>query len=159
LITASDIRKSSPHKLKKIVGSYATFLFELAHGEDSREVDPTSDPKSRGSETTFEKDILSSAQLLKHLQLQAQEISLDLKRLERLGRSITLKIKYSDFTSITRTKTLFHPTDDSIVIYQTAEELLHKDTEVGIRSVRLIGISVGNLIAEGDPLQLWFEFY
>jgi DNA polymerase-4 len=156
--TASDIRKSSPHQLKKIVGSYATFLFELAHGEDSREVDPSSDPKSRGSETTFEKDILSSGQLLKHLQLQAQEISLDLKRLERLGRSITLKIKYSDFTSITRTKTLFHPTDESTVLYQTAEELLHKDTEVGMRPVRLIGISVGNLIAEGDPLQLWFEF-
>jgi DNA polymerase-4 len=145
-------------QLEKLVGTYAHFLFELAHGEDHREVDPSSDPKSRGTEITFEKDILNATVLLRHLEEQALDVSLDLKKLERLGRTVTLKLKYSDFTSITRSQTLFHPTDDPHVIFQTASELLYKDTEVGSRPIRLIGVSVGNLITEEEPLQLWFEF-
>jgi len=155
---AADIRSSSISKLEKLLGSYAHFLFELAHGEDSREVDPVCDPKSRGTETTFEKDIVNSSLLMKHLESQAQEVSLDLKKLERPGRTITLKLKYSDFTSITRSRTLFHPTDDPAIILATASELLFKDTEVGVRPVRLIGISVSNLVSDEEPLQLWFEF-
>lgn len=156
--TSADIRRKPMSQLEKLVGSYAHFLFELAHGEDHRQVDPSSDPKSRGTETTFEKDILNSNELLHYLEEQALEVSLDLKKMECLARTITLKLKYSDFSSITRSHTLFHPTDDSDLIYRTASGLLHKDTEVGSRPVRLIGISAGNLVTENEPLQLWFDF-
>jgi DNA polymerase-4 len=156
--TTSDIRVRSMFELENILGSYAHFLFELAHGEDSREVDPVSDPKSRGTETTFDKDIRNTNLLLQHLETQAEDVSLDLKKLGRPGRTVTLKIKYSDFTSITRSRTLFHPTEDAALILKNASELLFKDTEVGTRAVRLIGISVSNLVTEEEPLQLWFEF-
>lgn len=156
--TAADIRSSSPSELQKTVGSYGHFLFELAHGRDEREVDPSFDPKSCGTETTFEKDIYSADELLKYVSTQAHEVSLELKKLERPGRTVTLKIKYSDFTSITRSQTLFHPIDDEETISKTAAELLFKNTEIYTRPVRLIGVSVGNLIRDEDPLQLWFNF-
>ena len=63
-----DVRKSSLSELQKVVGSYASFLFELAHGRDDREVDPSFDPKSCGTETTFEKDIRDSRKLLQTLE-------------------------------------------------------------------------------------------
>ena len=157
--TASDVRKRSVSELEKWVGSYGSFLFELAHGEDNRPVDPSSDPKSRGTETTFKRNISDPHLLLDTLREQAKELSLDLKKMEHTGRTVTLKIKYSDFTSITRSQTLFHPTDKEETLYETASQLLFRDTEVQSRPVRLIGISVGNLINSEDPLQLWFDFY
>ncbi len=158
VMTTADIRRSSPHQLEKVLGSSAVFFYELAHGEDSRVVDPSSDPKSRGSETTFEKDVLDSNILRQVLQEQSEEVALDLKKIGRPGRTVTLKIKYSDFTRITRSKTLFEPTDESSRIFEVIQELLYKDTEVGVRPIRLIGVSVGNLISQDEPLQLWFEF-
>ncbi len=156
--TAADIRRLSPHQLQTIVGSYSSSLFEMAHGRDEREVDPSLDRKSKGSETTFKQDILNRNELLRYLEMQCLEISVDLKKLEMFGKTITLKIKYFDFKSITRSKTLFQPTNEVDYIYETAQELLSKDTEVGHRPVRLIGVSIGNLIYIKDPMQLWFEF-
>lgn len=156
--TAADIRNQPLAHLEKVLGSHARFLYGLAHGEDSREVDPSFDPKSRGTETTFDRDILDGDRLLTYLQDQAQEVSADLKKLERPGRTVTLKIKYADFSAVTRSRTLAFPTADAGEIFRVVSDLLYKDTEVGTRPVRLIGISVSNLVHHEEPLQLWFEF-
>ena len=158
LLTAAEIRASSKAQLEKVVGSFASFLFELAHGRDDREVDSTSDPKSRGTETTFARDIHGTTELLEYIRNQAQEVAEGLKKLGRPGRTITLKIKYSDFTSITRSQTLVNPTQNARLIEETAAELLFRHTEVRHRPVRLIGVSVGNLVRADEPLQLWFDF-
>lgn len=156
--TAADIRRQPLSHLEKVIGSHARFLYGLAHGEDDREVDPSFDPKSRGTETTFDRDILDADRLLDQLQEQATEVSADLKKLERPGRTVTLKIKYANFSAITRSRTIAFPTDDASEIFKIVSELLYKDTEVGTRPVRLIGISVSNLVDHEEPLQLWFEF-
>jgi DNA polymerase-4 len=121
-------------------------------------VDPSFDPKSCGTETTFDRDIINPNQLLAQMEAQSEEVSLGLKKMEKPGKTVTLKIKYNDFTSITRSRTLFHPTYDSSLIFQIASELLYRDTLVGSKPVRLIGISVKNLIHEEEPQQLWFNF-
>lgn len=158
IYTAEDIRSKSVASLEKVVGSYASFLFDLAHGKDDREVDPSFEPKSRGTETTFAQDLTDTGRLLQVLEEQAEEVAFDLQKIKRPGRTVTLKLKYADFTSITRSQTLFHPTDEAQLIYSTASDLLFRDTEIQARAVRLIGISMSNLVHEDDPLQLWFHF-
>ncbi len=156
--TARDIRKRTVSELEKVVGSYGSFLFELAHGEDNREVDPTSDPKSTGTETTFEKDISDPFYLVEMMRGQSLEVSEGLKSLQRRGRTVVVKIKYADFSLITRSRTLSRPTDDSKVISEIASELLLKEAEINEKPVRLIGVSVTNLVSQDEPIQLWFEF-
>ena len=156
--TTADIRKQGLPQLEKAIGSYASFLHALANGEDDREVDTSSEPKSRGSETTLVRDTTNSNELLEHITTQSEEVAQDLQKHQYMGRTITLKIKYKDFTSITRSRTLHFPTHDADTISKTAADLLFKDTEVGSRPVRLIGVSVSNFITETEPLQLWFDF-
>ena len=158
-ITAADIRKRTVEELEKCVGSYAEFLFGLAHGEDDREVDTSSEPKSRGAETTFDHDILNPHTLLPIIEEMAQEIVQDLKPLQYLARTITLKLRYADFRTITRSRTLLHPTIDSRLIAQTAADLMYKDTEVGKTPIRLIGVAVSGFTHPEHPLQLWFKFF
>jgi DNA polymerase-4 len=156
--TASDIRKTTVSELESIVGSYGEFLYELAFGRDSREVDPSLDRKSLGVERTFEEDILDIDVLKDYVGHLSNELSGELKNSDYLSRTVTVKIKYSDFKSITRSRTLPYPIDDSSTISQIAKELLLRETEVGRKPVRLLGISMSHLISKEGPLQLWFDF-
>jgi DNA polymerase-4 len=156
--TAADIRTYSLPRLEDKLGSYAYFLYELAHGRDNRPVDPSFDPKSRGTETTFEKDIWDVKELVDVLEDQAVEVAADLKKLKRLCWTVTLKVKFRDFTSVTRSRTLFRPTDSSDQIAEAVIELLVRNFENPSQPIRLIGISVSKFVAENEPLQLWFNF-
>lgn len=157
--TAEDIRNSDLASLQRAVGSYAQFLYDLAHGRDDREVDPTSEPKSRGAETTFAKDIVSTDTLLQALHELSDEVASDLKTMGRPGRTVTLKLRYSDFKTITRSKTIGRATDERDTIAQTASHLLLEATEVGKRPVRLIGVSVSSLVHPEEPYQLWLDLH
>lgn len=156
--TAGDIRKSTKATLEKELGKFGIFLFDLSFGIDSRAVESDSEPKSRGTETTFEKDISNENLLLEALRTQAQELGECLQDMHCSVRTITLKVKYSDFKSVTRSKTLINPTENSTVINQTATELLLNHTEAGSRPIRLLGISVSGFVSFNEPLQLWFEW-
>lgn len=162
--TAADIRASSLSMLQRAVGSSAQFFFDLAHGNDDREVQVDSEPKSRGSEMTFESDIQDPRKLLPWIDVQAKRVAQDLKRLDRLGRTVTLKIKYADFSLVTRSRTVVDPIDDPRRIAEIASALLfkawdaHDVSSERVPTVRLIGVSVGHLVAPQDPLQLWFDF-
>ena len=156
--TAADLRKKTVPELERILGSYGSFLYELAHGRDDREVDTSQEPKSRGSEMTFDQDILNPETLLKHLEEVSHELSKDLKKLDCTGKTITLKLRYSDFKTITRSRTLAHPTSNAYTIAQTVADLLYKSTDVGDKPVRLIGVSISGFTNPEEPLQLWFDF-
>ncbi len=156
--TASDIRRLDSTQLEKEMGSFGSFLYELAFGRDPRSVEAHSEPKSRGSETTFDKDILNAQTLLNYIESQANELSTDLKKIQRQATTICLKIKYSDFKQISRSQSLTQPSDESFTIAQTAAELLFRDTDVGTRPIRLIGISVSGLVTPDHPVQLCFDF-
>jgi DNA polymerase-4 len=152
-----DIRTFTPHFLEEKLGKYGSFLHGLSHGIDHRPVESGWDPKSRGTETTFSRDIIDLSILTQTLRDQALEMEFSLKQMQLSARTITLKVKYSNFKSITRSRTLLDPTEQAETIFQVAEQLLKSTTEAGTRAIRLIGISVSTLIRPDEPLQLWLN--
>jgi len=154
----ADLRKSNPGELEGIIGSMGPWIWDLAHGRDDREVDSAWNPKSSGSEETFERDITSIDTLLVHLEALCEEISQSLKENGWYAITFTLKVKYHDFKQITRGITLTIPVDEARSIYPQMKKLLIDKTEAGQIPIRLLGVSASGLIRENDPLQLYFEF-
>lgn len=158
LWSAADIRAASLGELTAAVGKLGAFLKDLSFGIDDREVEIERESKSSGTETTFDHDILDAYKLQSQIRQQAEELSADLKKSQRPARTITLKVKYSDFISITRSKTLLRATDEVETIANTAIDLLLNATEAGIRPIRLVGVSVSGFLKWDEPEQLWFDF-
>lgn len=159
LIKVKDIREASPDFLESKLGNYGKFLFEMANGIDDRRVESEWDPKSRGSETTFDKDTVNIDQLIETLKGQAEEIATYLDRENLLVRTVTLKVKYHDFKAITRSKTLEFPFRKQNLITDLCQKLLNESTEAGARPIRLIGVSVSHFIGPEEPMQLWFDIF
>ena len=157
IFSAGDIRKWDVKSIAGALGKHGVFLHQLAHGIDDREVDPSQESKSCGSETTFEKDILDLHELKLFIEELAGDVARELKKMGRPGRTITLKLRYKDFKTITRSKTLDRFTDDVKVITRTASTLLMENTEAGSIPARLIGISVSSLRNDNEPEQLWLN--
>lgn len=126
------------------VGSSGNWLYDASRGIDEREVETTWLRKSFGREQTFSKDLTSLVDIKASLDDMTKELSEDIKRENIKGRTITLKLRYSDFTRITRSRSLANPTHDANIIFQVLTSLLD-NTEAGIRKVRLAGVAVSNL--------------
>ena len=84
----------------------------------------------------------------------AEDVSRRLDRLGRGGRTVTLKVRYSDFTTITRSRTLPRATQDAPTIARAAQALLTGSTEAGERPIRLMGVNVSSLTQDDGPIQL-----
>jgi DNA polymerase-4 len=154
----SDLRKWDATMAASKMGKHGVFLHALANGIDDREVDNSQESKSCGSETTFDRDIMEVSLLVDYLEELSQDLADELKKMGRPGRTITLKLRYSDFKTITRSKTILRFTDDAKKINEVASLLLKEDTEAGQRPCRLIGITISGLWDENEPEQLWLEF-
>ena len=142
---------------EKQFGKHGIKMHFLAMGIDEREVVPEHAAKSIGHEDTFEADIIDLGLARKELLALAHRVAYRMRQDEVKGETVTLKVKYSDFTLITRSTTLPAPTDDASVIYSTACTLLKK-TAVGKRPVRLLGVSVSNLSIDSESqLSLFHE--
>lgn len=152
--TTADLRRVSRDDLERQLGSFGGFLHGLAHGEDPRKVHYDREPKSRGSETTFDKDTADLAQLARVIDELAEDVARSLAKCERRGHTVTLKIRYSDFSTITRSRTLPAPTAEKDRIGAVAKELLELSPQAGKRALRLLGISLGNLVDPHYPEQL-----
>jgi DNA polymerase-4 len=116
-------------------------------------VEPEHGVKSIGHEDTYSLDISDVEEARKQLLSLATRVAKRMRRSGLAGKTITLKVKYHDFVQITRSATLGEPTDDSREIFQTCCDLLGK-TEVGSRSVRLLGISLSRLSDLDETKQL-----
>jgi len=158
IFTVSDLRNADPKQLEKTLGSMGSFLWDLAHGRDDRAVESEWDSKSCGTETTFEKDLISIVELSDILERLAKEIAETLAENRWLALTFTLKVKYFDFKQITRSVTFSLPTDSPEEIYLHLNQLLLTKTDVGRTPIRLLGVSASGLIRETDPLQLYFSF-
>jgi DNA polymerase-4 len=155
--TAADLRRKSSAEVERALGKFGAFIHRLAHGEDDRDVDTDSETKSSGTETTFEKDVLDTDFLGDTLDDQAEDIAKHLRKIERRAKTVTLKVRYKDFKTITRSRTLWHFTDDPSLIASTAKQLLLESTDAGRVAIRLIGISASSLIRPDEPEQLWLD--
>lgn len=158
LRTVLDIRHTSKDLLHAELGKFGDFLQALSRGVDDREVEAEWDPKSRGSENTFDKDTTDFEILRATLNEQAEEICEWLKRTDHLARTITIKVRYADFKTITRSRTLYFPSDRARILEEVAAQLLAHGTEAGEKPVRLIGLSASGFLHRDDPHQLWFDF-
>jgi DNA polymerase-4 len=139
-----DVRTVEIEKLRGVVGSWSERLVELSHGVDERPVEPHRDTKSSGTETTYPQDLVDIRILRSEAEEMAAEAAEWLARAGLWARTVTLKIRYSDFTTITRSASRPVPTRDVHELAARASALLAK-TEAGKRPVRLLGVSVKGL--------------
>lgn len=140
---ASDVLRLPLSFWVKRLGKYGAVLYDKAQGIDSSPVVPYSEPKSVSAEDTFRADTDDVCELEKWLLIQAEGVGKELREDGRRGRTITLKAKFSDFKTVTRSRTLNEPTDSTEVIFRVASRLLR---ELNIsKKLRLIGVGVSNL--------------
>jgi DNA polymerase-4 len=152
--TIGDLSRFPADVLDKNLGKHGIRMHQLARGIDERDVIPATDAKSIGHERTFSQDILEVDSARKELLALANQVARRMRRQGVTGKIITLKVKYHDFTQVTRSATLPECTDDEPRIYATACELLDK-TDAGTRLIRLLGVSVSQLKRSGSEEQLF----
>jgi DNA polymerase-4 len=141
--TGADLKKYKKEQLIQIFGKSGRYFYDIAHGLDERPVEPNRIRKSIGKETTFTEDIEDTDQMIEILDDIAVKLENYLMKRDVKGRTITLKVKYFDFQSITRSVTIDEPADNAAVIMKHTRPLLSK-TDAGKKKVRLLGISVSN---------------
>ncbi len=138
-----DVRQIDPGLLRETVGSLAEWLLQLSRGIDERPVMPNRETKSSGTESTYAEDLTALDRIQHEVAEMAQEAAEWLERREMYTRTVVLKVRYSDFTTITRSHSASASRDRSSIVAR-ALDLLGK-TEAGQRPVRLLGVSVHNL--------------
>lgn len=151
--TFYDLRKFPVEILERSFGKNGIRMHYLAMGIDDRSVETEHETKSIGHEETFLEDIIDIETSEKHLLTLSIKTAERMRKLNLKGKTVTLKAKYSDFTQVTRSQTLDEYTDDGMLMYSTARNLLKK-TETGKRSVRLLGVSMSGLVMEDSSNQL-----
>lgn len=142
--TFNDLRQTPVKILEKKFGKQGAKIHLLAMGIDDRDVIPEHDVKSIGHELTFSQDIISLDVAQKELLALSNKVARRMRYKKVKGRTITLKVKYSDFVQITRSITLHKSTDDGSEIYSVACRLL-EDTEITQKPIRLLGVSLSQL--------------
>ncbi len=146
IATLMDVRSADPVTLRETIGSLGDWLQQLARGIDNRPVVSDHEPKSSGSENTFATDLTDIAEIKTAIQEMARDAAAWLVRRELYARTVSIKVRYQDFTTITRSHTV-EATRDEARIVARAVDLLDR-TEAGRRPVRLLGVNVHNLCSE-----------
>lgn len=165
IFTGKDLKKKPLQFLEDHFGKSAGYYYHVVRGIHTSEVRPHRIPKSVGSERTFGENLSSEIFMCERLEQIAEELERRLKKSGIAGKTVTLKIKYSDFTLNTRSRTLNYFIADKKLILETARQLLYQEKLQN--SVRLLGISLANLNTEDKKnkpsqetvsMQLKFEF-
>jgi DNA polymerase IV len=138
-----DVRARTVEELTEIVGMHAAWLIDLAHGRDDRAVEPNRPAKSAGSEETYATDIESVEEVRREIDQLARGVAEWLEKKAIKARTVTIKVRYSDFTTITRSQSSVEYSNDADHIAMRAVKLLEK-TEAGHRPIRLLGVSAHN---------------
>lgn len=147
-----DVRGADEHLLRDAVGSWTDWLRQLANGIDDRAVQPNRETKSSGSENTYAQDLTDITQIRQEIDGMARDAAAWLESHALLCRTVTIKVRYSDFTTITRSHSRTPPTRDGEEIAQRAVRLLERTDAAG-RPVRLLGVSVHNLEDPSAPFE------
>ena len=140
--------------LKNHFGASGEVLSRSANGIDDSKVSPPAEAKSISRETTFAQDTRDRSLLKATLRYLSERIGVDLRGRGKQARCVTLKLRYADFTTITRRQTLPPTTDSDQTIFQTGVKLLERALFLEKQPVRLIGIGVSNLVEPGGQLAM-----
>ena len=148
--TVGDIARTPPVMLGRLLGEqHARNLHDLARGVDERSVVPYEPPKSVSHEETFDRDLDDEAELLREALSLSQRVGARLRADGFRARTVTLKVRLANFTTLTRSRTLPAPSDVAADLYQTASELL-RALPGARRRVRLLGVAATNLVPAGQ---------
>lgn len=159
IFTGLDLKNKPIEFLEKHFGKSGTYYFYVVRGIHNSEVKPNRITKSVAAEHTFDENLTSEIFMQERLETIAAELDRRLKKHKIAGKTVTLKIKYSDFTQQTRSKTLPYFISDKSLLFDTVKELLFQERMKD--SVRLLGISLSNLnteIKKTIVVQLKFDF-
>ncbi|MDY5131950.1 DNA polymerase IV, partial [Actinotignum timonense] len=144
-------------QLRRLLGTVAgDHLFQLASGVDPRPVTPSREEKSIGREETFFDPLADREELHRILLFQAHDTAARLRAKGLVGRTVAIKVRFPDFTTITRSATLPQATQVAAEIYERARELLD-GVEMTAAGLRLLGLRVENLSEQGGYQQLAFD--
>jgi DNA polymerase IV len=152
--TIGDLAAWSQDDLVQRFGEHGASLARRARGEDARPVMSDRAVKSVSHETTFDEDVTDETELKRTLCLLSEGVGRRLRRAELTAATIKIKLRWSDFETLTRQVTLEAATDQDSVIYATAQQLLTAHWPVG-KPVRLIGVGASNLTEPIAQLRLW----
>lgn len=150
--TIGDIARWPERDLVRRFGKHGQELSRHARGLDERPVVTEHERKSISQETTFARDVIDAALLHQTLLAQTEDVAVDLRRRQLMATTVKLKIRWADFTTLTRQTTLAQPTDAAATIYAASCALLDRVWEG--EAVRLIGVGVSGL-NEARQLSLW----
>ena len=159
IFTGLDLKIKSLEFLEKHFGKSGIYYYYVVRGIHNSEVKSERVAKSVAAEHTFNENLSSEIFMLEKLERIAAELERRLSKYNIAGKTVTLKIKYSDFTLQTRSKTLPYFISDKALLYDTVKELLYQDRLKD--SVRLLGISLSNLnteVKKSVVVQLKFDF-
>ena len=146
--TIGDIARTDPVVLIRLLGgAVGRHLHELASNHDERAVQPDQEVKSIGTETTFPEDLVDAAAIEREVRRLADSTGARLRKAARAGRTVTLKLRFGDFRTITRSFTLAEPTAETAVLAARAVELVQAvgAHEGFVAGVRLLGVTASNL--------------
>ena len=159
IFKGKDLKKKPLEELVKSFGKSGTHYYNIVRGIHNSAVKPNRIRKSIAAERTFSENLSSEIFMIERLDKIADELEKRMKKTDTKGKTITLKIKYSDFTQQTRSKTKTNFMQTKEEFFPVVKELLYQDKLVN--SVRLLGLSFGNLNTEEVVpfwVQLQFEF-
>ena len=159
IFKGKDLKKKPLKELVKSFGKSGTHYYNIVRGIHNSAVKPNRIRKSIAAERTFSENLSSEIFMIERLDKIADELEKRMKKTDTKGKTITLKIKYSDFTQQTRSKTKTNFMQTKKEFFPVVKELLYQDKLVN--SVRLLGLSFGNLNTEEIVpfwVQLQFEF-
>ena len=159
IFSGLELKNKSLEFLEKHFGKSGVYYYHVVRGIHKSEVKSDRITKSVAAEHTFDVNLSSEIFMIEKLESIAEALEKRLKKYNMAGKTITLKIKYSDFTQQTRSKTLPYFISDKVLILEVVKELLYQDRMKN--SVRLLGISLNNLNIEEKKsivMQLKFDF-
>ena len=155
--TFADLRRLAEDQITRAAGDDGSRLHRLSRGIDDRPVIPFSEAKSIGQEQTLRQDVRDPDHIRAIMLPQAEDIARRLRYKQRLARGITVKIRFGDFQTITRSITLDRPTDLTDELYRPAIALFDKWAKHNFQPVRLIGVSAGPLTHEPPQQDLFAD--
>ncbi|MBE6388902.1 MAG: DNA polymerase IV [Lentisphaerae bacterium] len=144
-----DLKKLSPEILKSLFGKAGIFYYGIVRGVDDRPVELEGDPKSISRELTLPNDCRDLREIRVLLRMLGRKVGRRAAAKDLAGSSVFIKLKYSDFQTVTRSMPLTTPASDGLLIGNMAVKLLAK-TAAGSRPVRLVGVGISQLSPAGE---------
>jgi DNA polymerase-4 len=159
ITSIAHLRQQSEAVLQDRFGKFGSHLWRLAHGIDDRPVVSDSEAKSISNETTFDSDISNHDTLRAWLMELTEQVCWRLRQHELYGRTVQIKLRFHDFSTISRSHTFPEATQQTKQVWQAVMELFDKATQSESRPLRLVGVGVSSLSDEAQRPQVQTDMF